>query len=400
MKKEMEEQRQKDLEESKLTEEQKIQKHEIEMYELEKKILRENVIRDKVDYLKKKVEDLVAFLDKEGVKTVNSVPLKDIWTLNDDVESVYFSLKDIYDDINEKKQDEANMHANKALNELDLYERASRVYEVPKLKAQLKVRNETEIADLKKYLEDKHSNDLKIKHQLEKTSESLEIYRNSIMDVRRQDLAAKMEEFKAMKTNEIKQAILNRAIKKFRVDDNKRLIEEKAKERAAKAAQIGSKLPSDKPTSDESGGFTRKGFGTEKPVEQPDDRDKRRFDSKPSTGPKTYGRAEGMSRNMFGKGEVQPDSEKKDDKTTKDSAPKATPAETQAPKGAPKFSNTKKADASGDMWRNKSTKVDDKPNKDEGKKEEKKEDIKKVDKKKEETKSKPADKKKGGRFDF
>ena len=150
MKKELEEQRQKDLEESKLTDEQKIQKHEIEMYELERKILRENVIRDQVDYLKKKVEDLVAFLDKEGVKTVNSVPLKDIWTLNDDVESVYISLKDIYDDINEKKQDEANMHANKVLNELDLYERASRVYEVPKLKAQLKARNETEIADLKK----------------------------------------------------------------------------------------------------------------------------------------------------------------------------------------------------------------------------------------------------------
>ena len=388
----MEEQRQKDLEESKLTDEQKLLKHEREMYELERKILRENVIRDKTDYLKKKVEDLVAFLDKEGIKSVNSVPLKDIWTLNEDVESVYFSLKDIYDDINDKKQDEANSHANKALNELDLHERGSRIYEIPKLKAQLKVRNETEIADLKKYLEEKHSNDLKIKHQLSITSESMNIFLNGVMDVRRKELAAKMEEFKIEKTKEIKQNILNRAIKKFKVEDNKRKSEEAAKQRALKTAQIDSKRPADeKDTPDDKGGFTRKGFGTEKPVDQPIyNKERKNPDDKPSSGPKAYGRSDGFTRSNFGKGEVEADQKKDERKIQEPAAPKE-------PKGMPSFSNSKKTGAEGGVWRSGGAKADDSKKK-EDKKEDKKEEKKDFKKKEENKKSDAKPKEAGGRF--
>uniref|UniRef100_A0A7S3JIY1 eIF3a PCI domain-containing protein n=1 Tax=Euplotes harpa TaxID=151035 RepID=A0A7S3JIY1_9SPIT len=366
MRKEMEETRRRDEADSKLTEAQRAQKYEQEKNELEKKILRENVLRDKFDYLKIKITEFVSFLDREGIKSVNGVPLKDVLTAQEDIEQVYYDLKDQVDLITNKKQDEANNYANKILNEADLTERAMRAYETPKLLEELKQRNSTEIEDLRKYLLDKHTNDVKMKHLLIQSSESKDIYLRGVMEQRKKELEENTKEYLVQTTKQIKELLIAKAMKKLRVEENKRIAEERQK--AMRERDMTKRADDPTASSSDAGGMSRKGFGTERPQPSSESSfgDRRRNDD---SGPKKYSGkprrddegGAGFSRTAFGTGEKEPmpprDLAKQSDRPpVRDGPPKFLSSK-------PQFSGSKGGD-----WRNKG----DKPKEDKPKEEEKK----------------------------
>lgn len=316
MRKDMDQQRQRERQESMLTEQERMIKREEEKYEIERKILREQVLRERNDYLKKKVQELVGFLQHEGVKSVNSVSLKDVWTLHPDVESIYFDLKELADEINEKKQGEATTFANKLLNETDLSERALRLFEKPLLSSEFQKRNDTEIADLKKYLEDKHTNDVKLKHLLIESAESKDIFLQGIMQQREQKLKQETEDFLQRKTDEIKEVIIQRATRKFRLEENKRIQEEQRKRFAERDRKLREQEGRPEPSGEGAPSFSRAGFGVERPQPSSDIKfgEKKAFENKGRTGPKKYGKEEGFSRAGFGKAEVEATKEEEREK--------------------------------------------------------------------------------------
>lgn len=354
MRKDMDQQRQRERQESMLTEQERRAKREEEKYELERKILREQVLRERNDYLKKKVQELVGFLQHEGVKSVNSVPLKDVWSMHPEVENIYFDLKELADEINEKKQGEATTFANKLLNETDLSERAMRVFEKPLLSSEFQKRNDTEIADLKKYLEDKHTNDVKLKHLLINSSESKDIFLQSIMQQREQQLKEQTEEFLERKTAEIKEVIIQRATRKYRLEENKRIQEEQRKRFAERDRKLREQEGRGGETSGEGAPtFSRAGFGVERPQPSSDIKfgEKKSFENKGRAGPKKYGKEEGFSRAGFGKGDVEAGKEEERKEKPRDGPPKfGTGSKPPAFKG-------KTADDAG--WKRGSTKPEE-----------------------------------------
>lgn len=225
--------------------------------------MREGVIREKNEYLKVKVDEFITFLSHEGVKSVNSVPLKDVWKMHEDIEDIYFELKDKSDEINDRKQGEANAYANKLLNETDLTERAMRIFEKPIFEEEFKTRNETEIADLKKYLIEKHANDVELKNSLRVSKDSKDLFFNNAMEERKLDLIKNTEKFVLDKTDEIKSTILEAAKKKLRTEINKKLMEENRQRHIERLANNNAREATGIDSDDVI--FTRRGFGSERP---------------------------------------------------------------------------------------------------------------------------------------
>lgn len=353
MKKNMEEQRAKDHIESQLTEAERIAKHEEEKYDLEKRMLKEGVLREKAEYLKVKIGELVTFLSHEGVKVVNGKPLKDVMTSIEDVDKTYYELKEIVDDINDKKKDEAAKYANKLMTETSYTERAKRIYEEAKLKEELKQRNETDMKDLLNYLETKHANDVKMKHLLMNSTKSRDIYLKQELEKRQKELEGKVAEYMKEQTEIIKKTIINNAKTKWRKEENKRLMEENKKRFAATAAKADKESVDDEST----GGFTRAGFGTQKAEAQPD-RPRPTYENKGKVGDRKPRQDDGgFNRAGFGKADVEKPTEEEKSKQ-KTSGP---PQFGRSGGGPPKFGGKSKG-ADADSWkRGPTVKADDKP---------------------------------------
>ena len=129
-------------------------------------MLREGVYRERNDYLKSKIKELIDYLQGEGIRSIGNTPFKEIWSISPDIEVLYKTVKDTVDVIYSKKQEEASLYANKIINETDLVERGMRIFEKPLLEAELKLRNETEVADLKENIKINHALDVELKHRL------------------------------------------------------------------------------------------------------------------------------------------------------------------------------------------------------------------------------------------
>lgn len=335
----MEDKRKKEKAESRLTEAERRAKHEEEKYELEKKMLKEQVLREKSDYLKVKIGELITFLSHEGVKSVNSKPLKDIIPQMDDVEKTYHEVKEIVDEINERKKGEAGKYANKLLTEADYTERAKRIFEKDMLKEDLMRRNETEIKDLKEYLETKHANDVKLKHLLIDSTKSRDIYLNQEMKKREEQLEEQTKDFMKQQTENIKKLLIDRAKRKFRQEENKRIMKENAERHAKRIAEAREK---DGGVGDDEdrGGFSRAGFGTEKQPTYESAKfgggERKNYEFKGKGRGQRDEDTGGFSRIGFGKGEIERASEEE----TKEKAS----GPPQFGRGKPRFDTKKPSD--------------------------------------------------------
>jgi hypothetical protein len=286
-----------------------------------------------------KVDELITFLSKQEIKSINGTPLNEVWKMHADIEDIYIELKEKSDEINEKKQEEANIYANKSLNETDFTERAMRVYEKSIFEEEFKIRNETEIADLKAYLKNKHESDVKLKHLLIESRQSKNLFLEMIMQERRKELESATDEYVKSKTEQIKQQILEAAKKENKKEINKKLMEDNRKRQAERLAKAAKERDPD--DLGEDGGLRRAGFGTERPQETS-------FSQKKGyTGKSTRTREEdtGFKRNAFGA--VKPDESKEEDKERGPPKFSGPPKFTGTAGGPPKFSGPVKTTTAG-----------------------------------------------------
>ena len=336
----MEEQQLKQEKEAELNKLNKAQKQERlfkEQYEIEKKQLREKVIIERDNYLNLKVKEFALFLHDEGIKTINDTLIDTFISSSnpsENIEFIYDTLKEYVDDIKKVKQDEADDYATKYFNEADVQERAIRKYENKKIVDELKTKNQTEIADLRHYLRSKHENDIKTKHMLVESMNSKQLYLTDIMKERQQELKERTERFIEAKTQQIKNTILERAMGEFKKMDRIRKIKEsdqRRREIAEKKLRESGGVP--RPANDDTedsgtGGFSRRGFGTEKPVlpERRYENTERDDNSDKPKGKPVFGRKDGGGFGRDGFGKEKPVFSNSGGKDTKDSSESGPPA--------------------------------------------------------------------------
>lgn len=327
--------------------EEKYQRKIIEQYEIEKKQLKEKVIVERNMYLDARVKEFVLFLHDNNVKTVNGTMIDNYANVPiEKVEESYYTLKEKVDEIRNAKQEEADEYASKFFNEADVTERALRQYEKEALIQDLKRRNETEIKGLKDYLRTKHESDVKMRNLLIESMESKEIYLNSIMQEREQDLRRRTQIFVDNKNKEIKNIILKRAMDKFKKDDNLRKMkeaEELRKQRdREKMAESGYTPSQTSASSAGDTGFTRKGFGTERPQALPDRPPKDRKPRAEGAPTFTNKKETGFSRDGFGKEKpvFTKGGDKGEEGKSQDAPPKADGPPKFTSSGPPKFGNS------------------------------------------------------------
>lgn len=348
--KEEEERKKKEIDEANVTAAERQKRLEQEQYYLERKMLKEEVLREKGEYLRTKIRECVNYLVAEKIRAIGSIPLKNVWSLDPEIDNVYKIVKENVDAIYAKKQEEAHIWANKLIKQTDLTERAKRVFEKPMLEEDLKNRNETEIVDLKENLEKKHANDVTMKHLLISSQESRDLYIKAEMKIREEELKQQTAEYIAEKTEELKNFILSKAKSSLRKEENKKAMEKRRKEleeRDRKRREEEGLPPISTASSGEDAGFGRAGFGVEK---QPTVSSYSRSDRKPrdSDGPKKFSsNSGGFGRSMFNTGEKE---ENKDSTRDGDSDRPRGPPKFESKK--PTFSNAKKTDGPSDWKRN------------------------------------------------
>jgi hypothetical protein len=386
MRKELTDKRTREQQEANLTADERKSKHSKESYDRERMMLKDLCIIERNVYLKIKIAENIDYLLAEGIRTINGVTLKEIWSIDTDVEVVYNAIKEVVDDIVAKKQEEAGLFASKLFIETDLKEKAMRIFEKPLVEEELIKRNDTEIADLKENLRNKHEIDIKLKHLLIDSKKSMDVFIVAEMIVREQELKDNIVRHIADKTLEAKESILEKAKKSLRAEENKKLMDERRK----KIAERQKKDAADRPDvsegscdEDDTGAITRKGFGTRKATKygdrdegdrgrRGDDRNNRRDgrddksdysgsdseEPRRDTGgraPPKFGRQDGgagLTRDRFAKVKDETKNEEGDDKTSAPSkfTDKSSGGPPRFSSSKPTFTGTKKG-ADADDWK-------------------------------------------------